>query len=148
MTQLAPSPSTAQPPVLTDVSAAASPVVEPTRLVTHCSLSNSNQLAAGLMTLGVLLSLGYSEGTSSSVLSGENSAADRHFEQRIDLNIATPVELELLDGIGPKLAARIIADREARGSFASVESLRRMKGVGVKTVEKNRRWLTVAAAVE
>ncbi len=101
------------------------------------------------MTLAVLLLLWCSDNRSGNdLLSAENSAPDRPFEQRVDLNDGTQAELELLDGIGPKLAARIIADRDERGSFATVESLRRVKGIGPKTVEKNRRWLRVATAVK
>ena len=144
MTQPTPDPSTAQPLVPADTSVAASPVVEPTRLVTHFWLSVRNQLAAGLLTLALLLSLWCSESRSSSPLSAGNSAPDRPFEQRVDLNLATSAELELLDGIGPKLAARIIANRDERGSFATVESIRRVKGIGPKTVEKNRRWMKAA----
>lgn len=144
MTQPTPDPSTAQPLVPADTSLAASPVVEPTRLVTHFWLSDRNQLAAGLLTLAMLLSLWFADSRSSRDLSVGNSASERPFEQRIDLNLATSAELELLDGIGPKLAARIIADRDERGSFGSVESVRRVKGIGPKTVEKNRRWMKAA----
>lgn len=127
---------------------AVTPIVEPRRLVTHFGLSDGNQMVAGLLTLAMLLSLWCSDNRSSRVASAENAAFDRQFEQRVDLNIATPVELELLDGIGPKLAARIIANRDERGSFATAESLRRVKGIGPKTVEKNRRWMKTATAAE
>ena len=148
MTQPTPDPSTAQPLVPADTSLAASPVVEPTRLVTHFWLSDRNQLAAGLLTLAMLLSLWCSDSRSSSSLPASHSAPDPQFEQRIDLNLATSAELELLDGIGPKLADRIIADRDKRGSFATVESIRRVKGIGPKTLEKNRRWMKVTNAAE
>ena len=144
MIQPTPNPSNALP--LAPV--AASSVIEPPRLVIHFGLSDGNQLIAGLLTLAMLLSLWCSDSRSSRAASAENAAFDRQFEQRIDLNIATPVELELLDGVGPKLAARIIVNRDERGSFATVESLRRVKGIGPKTVEKNRRWMKTATAAE
>ena len=59
-------------------------------------------------------------------------------ENTIDINSATASELDLLEGIGPKLSARIIADREERGPFESVNHLKRVKGIGPKTIEKNR----------
>lgn len=49
---------------------------------------------------------------------------------RVDLNRASPLELERLPGIGPALAARIAADRHARGPYARPESLLRVPGIG------------------
>ncbi|MDN4478452.1 ComEA family DNA-binding protein [Demequina sp. SYSU T00039] len=49
---------------------------------------------------------------------------------RIDLNRADPAALEGLPGVGPVLAARITADREANGPFTTVEDLGRVPGVG------------------
>ena len=48
----------------------------------------------------------------------------------LDLDVATAVELERLPGIGPALAARIVADREALGPFGSIEGFQRVKGIG------------------
>lgn len=52
----------------------------------------------------------------------------------IDVNRATSGELELLPGIGPGLAARIIEDRTARGAFGSIADLERVRGIGPRTV--------------
>jgi competence protein ComEA len=46
------------------------------------------------------------------------------------MDVATAVELDRLPGIGPALAQRIVADREAHGPFGSAEGLERVKGVG------------------
>jgi predicted flap endonuclease-1-like 5' DNA nuclease len=48
----------------------------------------------------------------------------------IDLDRADSAALDLLPGIGPALAARIVADRAANGPFGSLEQLQRVKGVG------------------
>lgn len=48
----------------------------------------------------------------------------------LNVNQATAVELERLPGIGPSLARRIVADREARGPFATVQALDRVVGIG------------------
>jgi competence protein ComEA len=71
----------------------------------------------------------------------------RQFEYRLDINSATWVEWGQLEGIGDALARRIVADRDANGPFASVDDLRRVKGIGVKTLEKIRPWLTVDSDV-
>lgn len=48
----------------------------------------------------------------------------------VDINTATSEELQTLPGIGPAIAERIIAYREEHGSFASVEDLLNVKGIG------------------
>jgi competence ComEA-like helix-hairpin-helix protein len=48
----------------------------------------------------------------------------------LNVNHATAVELEALPGIGPALARRIVADREAQGPFATVVALDRVPGIG------------------
>lgn len=48
----------------------------------------------------------------------------------IDLNRAGATELEALPGVGPAIAAEIIADRERNGPFATVDDLLRVRGIG------------------
>jgi competence protein ComEA len=50
----------------------------------------------------------------------------------VNLNSATPAELEALPGIGPTLAEAILAERERRGGFRSVNELRDVRGIGEK----------------
>jgi competence protein ComEA len=50
----------------------------------------------------------------------------------VNLNSATPAELETLPGIGPTLAEAIRAERERRGGFRSVNELRDVRGIGEK----------------
>lgn len=57
---------------------------------------------------------------------------------RININTATAAELELLPGIGPALAARIVEDREKKGPFKSVDDLDRVRGIGPETIRKLR----------
>ncbi len=56
-------------------------------------------------------------------------------DERIDLDRADARELARLPRIGPGLAARILADRESRGPFGSLEALARVAGVGPGLVE-------------
>ena len=58
-------------------------------------------------------------------------------QEKIDLNTASATELEKLPGVGPKTAAKIVADREANGPFASIQAVvDRVKGIGPKTILK------------
>ena len=61
----------------------------------------------------------------------------------VDLNTATSLELEALPGIGPVMAGRIIAHREAHGPFASVDGIEEVPGIGPKTLESVRPLVTV-----
>jgi competence protein ComEA len=56
----------------------------------------------------------------------------------IDVNLAQPADLEALPGIGPVLAARIVAERNRGGPFATVDELRRVRGIGPKTLGRIR----------
>lgn len=51
-------------------------------------------------------------------------------DERVDLDRASARELERLPGIGPGLAARIVADREAHGPFGGLAGFDRVAGVG------------------
>lgn len=62
---------------------------------------------------------------------------------RIDVNEATWVEWSQLDGVGQVLARRIVADREERGPFRSIDEVQRVKGIGPKKLEQLRPWLTI-----
>lgn len=48
----------------------------------------------------------------------------------LDINRATAAELELLPGIGPALAERIVEYREAYGPFASPDQIQNVSGIG------------------
>jgi competence protein ComEA len=50
----------------------------------------------------------------------------------VSLGSATEAQLEQLDGIGPALAGRIIAYRQAHGGFRSVDELQEVEGIGDK----------------
>ena len=49
---------------------------------------------------------------------------------RVNINVADAVALEALPGIGPVLAGRMVAYRDAHGPFGSVEDLDAVTGVG------------------
>jgi competence protein ComEA len=60
----------------------------------------------------------------------------------VDVNKATAEELQSLPGIGPTLAARIVEARKT-SPFKSVDDLRRVPGIGPKTLDKLRPHVTV-----
>jgi competence ComEA-like helix-hairpin-helix protein len=56
----------------------------------------------------------------------------------LNVNRAGEEELELLPGIGPRLARRIVEVRESTGRFSSPEDFLRVPGIGGKLVERMR----------
>jgi competence protein ComEA len=58
-----------------------------------------------------------------------------------NINTATEAELQRLPGIGPALAARVVAHREANGPFQRPEQITDVKGIGEKTFEKMSPWI-------
>ena len=48
----------------------------------------------------------------------------------LDLNTATPEQLDALPGIGPATAAKIVAFRQVHGAFHSVDELDAVPGIG------------------
>ena len=69
--------------------------------------------------------------------------ASKAFNGIVNLNRATKSQLDSLVGIGPVIAARIIAYRNQNGSFMSVEDLLKVSGIGNKTLERIRARLTI-----
>ncbi len=64
-------------------------------------------------------------------------------EGTVNLNTATGAQLELLPGVGPATAAKVLAYRE-RHAFRRVSHLLRIKGIGKKTFARLRPYLAVA----
>lgn len=69
-------------------------------------------------------------GTSVGVSPGASAVAGSG--AKVSLGSATQAQLEQLDGIGPALAGRIIAYRQAHGGFRSVDELQEVEGIGDK----------------
>jgi comEA protein len=62
----------------------------------------------------------------------------------VNLNTATSEELQLVPGIGPATADKILQARKSYGAFKSVDDLQAIKGIGPKRLEKMRKYLTVS----
>jgi competence protein ComEA len=95
-------------------------------------------IAAGLFSLtGWLI---YHSG-----LRGRTVEVDRADPQsaqfQVDINKAGWPELATLPGVGQKLAERIVESREQEGLFADVDDLRRVRGIGARTLETLRPYL-------
>jgi len=56
----------------------------------------------------------------------------------IEVNTASEGDLQLLPGVGPKLAARIVRTRREGGPFHSLADLQQVKGIGPAKTERLR----------
>ena len=64
--------------------------------------------------------------------------------EKVNVNTADAATIDrVLLNIGPAKAEAIVAYRKANGGFKSAEQLALVKGVGLKTVEKNRDRIVV-----
>jgi len=71
------------------------------------------------------------------------SASVENQSDKININTADATELDKLPGIGPAKAADIIAYRESKGGFQTIEELKEVKGIGDKTFENLKDLVTV-----
>jgi uncharacterized protein len=61
----------------------------------------------------------------------------------VDVNTASPQLLEHVSGVGPNLARKIVAHRDANGPFESRKQLRKVPGFGPKTFEQAAGFLRI-----
>jgi competence protein ComEA len=61
----------------------------------------------------------------------------------VDLNAATPEQLDALPGVGPATAAAIVAHRQEIGRYTSVEELLDVRGIGPAKLNALRDLVTV-----
>lgn len=71
------------------------------------------------------------------------SSSKSQLSSMVNLNTASEEQLCSLNGIGPAKAKAILAWREENGSFGTIEDFTKVKGIGEKTLEKNRARLSV-----
>ncbi len=61
----------------------------------------------------------------------------------VNINTATQKDFASLKGVGVKKAANIVSYRTKVKCFKTIDELAKVKGIGKKTVEKNRKNLTL-----
>jgi comEA protein len=74
----------------------------------------------------------------------KQAQAGESFTGIVNLNTATPEELQHLPGVGPSKAKRIV-DHRTHKPFRTVAELVRVKGFGAKTMARLRPFLTTTA---
>lgn len=72
-----------------------------------------------------------------------NSNASESGVSVININTCSYEELLTLSGIGPSKAQAILEYRQINGGFSSIEEIKNVKGIGEKTYEAIRKFITV-----
>ncbi|WP_035173720.1 ComEA family DNA-binding protein, partial [Lactobacillus equicursoris] len=72
----------------------------------------------------------------------EDSASSASGGQ-VNINTASATELQKLNGIGEKKAQQIIAYRQEKGGFKSIDELKEVSGIGDKTFAAIKDQLTI-----
>ena len=62
--------------------------------------------------------------------------------EKLNINTATASQLEALPGVGPVLAERIVAYRQASGAFTTTEQLLLVEGIGENLLETLSDYIT------
>jgi competence protein ComEA len=102
-----------------------------------------NHHSAFVILLAVLLCTAL---VAASAQAPAGSSAQGASSTPVNLNTATPSQLDTLPGIGPKVAARIVEYRQKNGGFKKVEELMNVQGIGEKLFLKLKPLVTVAPA--
>lgn len=67
----------------------------------------------------------------------------------VNINTASAEELaEALDGVGLSKAQAIVAYRETNGAFEHADELVNVKGIGLRTVDRNRAFIVLDSQPE
>jgi competence protein ComEA len=74
---------------------------------------------------------------------GHTGPTEATLDGSVNINIAGVKELTALDGVGKKLAQKIVDYRDAHGPFKKPEELRKVEGLGKGLWERNRDRIVV-----
>ena len=92
-----------------------------------------------VLTLALICAVFLAPGPRSGVEASGSAAERLSFQSedgRLNINTASAAELELLPGVGPVIAGRIVEYREAYGGFRGEYELLAVSGIGLDTLNE------------
>jgi len=87
---------------------------------------SDQQTVAVILTLFAALLCGYT------AVGKQEQLEPKPYQFRIDLTTATPGELQILPGIGPKLAENIVHYRDQHSPISACDEILNVRGIGQK----------------
>lgn len=72
-----------------------------------------------------------------------SSGGKENYQGKININRADETQLQEIPGVGPATAEKIIEYRETIGRFQTVEDIKNVSGIGEKTFESMKEYITV-----
>ena len=105
----------------------------------HIAPTSAFRTRAAVVAKAFALSMLLATGAYAANKAPVHATVATHGVDKVNLNTADAVTIDrVLLNIGPSKAQAIVAYRKEHGSFKSPEQLALVKGIGLKTVEKNR----------
>jgi competence protein ComEA len=95
-------------------------------------MQNRNHLWLLFLVVAVALAAGIADGAQPSGV--------------VNINTASPEQLQMLPRVGPSLAGRIVEYREANGPFQSLDEILAVKGIGESSFEKLEPYIVTSGA--
>jgi competence protein ComEA len=96
-----------------------------------------------MVGLGLMAALALASSAGAGQKKDADSAGKKATSAVVNINSATPAELETLPGIGARTAQRIVEYRQKNGGFKKIEELMNVQGVGEKSFLKIKDRLTI-----
>lgn len=96
----------------------------------------TDQMSILVLPKGQPATVNSSSTTHTTVSSSSNSVATAGGTSKLNLNTASETDFQTLSGIGPKRAQLIVEERTKNGPFKSVNDLKRVSGIGEKTIDR------------
>lgn len=93
--------------------------------------------------VGLLIAVSCALSVPTSILAAEANMAGDQAVSAVNINDASPEELQQLAGVGSAISSRIVDYRENVGQFQQPEDLMKVKGIGQKTMDKIRPMVAV-----
>jgi len=113
----------------------------------HLVRAFANLVSIALLSVGIAVSVSAAGAPAGQAPGGQAPAARSGKSKApvgmVNINTATPAELQTLPGIGAATATRILEYRQKNGGFKKIEDIMNVRGIGEKSFLKLKPHLTI-----
>jgi competence protein ComEA len=111
----------------------------------NVNAARSRRLVAGMLAVFLALLASTPGRAAQQPAPTRSSSAKADPSAPVNVNAASAADLQTVPGIGRSLAQRIVEFREKNGPFATVDDLVKVRGIGEKSIERLKPYLTVGS---